>query len=919
MGSQLTPMTGPACPGRPQQEIKHRMTALSAKNIGTMTPLMRQYYRIKERHAGAVLLFRMGDFYETFEDDARTLHRVLGITLTKRSNGQASDVPLAGFPHHALDNYLPKLVRAGLRVAVCEQLEDPKEAKTIVKRDVVEIVTPGVSLSDGLLEPNRSNFLAAVHVSEGAKGMAGALAGVAYLDASTGEFAATEVPIDRLTDLLQTIQPAEILVRKGAPAPPKQGAIVTEVEDWVFTEDFARESLLRHFRTHSLKGFGVDDLTVGLVAAGAALHYFSETQQGRIPHIRRLVRLATDDYMVLDAQTKRNLELVASMQAGGQDGSLVGILERTLTPMGGRLLRQWLLRPLRDVAAIRRRLDAVEAFFASRRLRDDVRGILQPIGDMERIAARVATGRAGPRDLDQLKVALRAIPALVGAVGDEANEALRAVAIDLDALPSLCDDLDRALVDDPPATLRDSGAIRAGYDAELDDLREIARSGKDFLARLQRDEMERTGIPSLKVGFNKVFGYYLEITNTHRDRIPADYIRKQTLVGAERYITPALKEYEEKILTAEDRIAQLESSLFAALRDRVAEQVPTLQTNAHALATIDVLASLAEVAVRSRFVRPYVHEGTDLEIEAGRHPVVEHSLPPGEPFIPNSVRIDPASEQILVITGPNMAGKSVYLRQVGLIVLLAQIGSFVPADKARIGVVDRIFTRVGASDNLTAGESTFLVEMNETASILHNATPRSLILLDEVGRGTSTFDGLSIAWALVEYLHENPAVAARTLFATHYHELNDLATRYERIRNYRVQVQEHADRVIFLRRVVPGGADHSYGIEVARMAGLPQPLIERAREVLHYLEAHPLADAVRDVSSGVGDLPRPAVRSVVPGGPPHQMSLFEAAPPDPFVEAVRERLRTADPDRLTPIEALLLVSSLKRILDDGPS
>ncbi len=893
-----------------------------------LTPLMRQYYRIKERHEGAVLLFRMGDFYETFEEDARTLHRVLGITLTKRSNGQAADVPLAGFPHHALDNYLPKLVRAGLRVAVCEQLEDPKEAKTIVKRDVVEIVTPGVSLSDSLLEPRRSNFVAAVHVNvtegsgRGVAGVVGSTAvGMAYLDVSTGEFAVTEVPYERLDDLLQAVQPAELLVRKDLlPRLGRPGTVCTGLEEWVLTDDFARETLLRHFRTHSLKGFGVDDLEVGIVAAGAVLHYVSQTQQGRIPHVRSLVRLSIDESMVLDGQTKRNLELVASMHEGGRDGSLVSILDRTLTPMGGRLLRRWLVRPLRDVQGIRARLDAVEAFHASRRLRDSVRERMQPIGDIERIAARAATGRAGPRDLDQLKTALRAMPAIREAIETEANAALLEIAGSLDPLEALCEELDRALVDDPPALVRDGGAIRDGYDARLDELRDLARTGKDFLARLQREECERTGIPSLKVGYNKVFGYYLEITNAHRDKVPDDYIRKQTLVGAERYITPGLKEYEEKILTAEERIAQLENELFVAVRERVADAVPTLQADAAALASLDVLASLAEVAVRNRYVRPWVHDGLDLEIEGGRHPVVEQSLPAGEPFIPNAVRLDPATEQILVITGPNMAGKSVYLRQVGLIVLLAQIGSFVPAEKARIGVVDRIFTRVGASDNLAAGESTFLVEMNETANILHNATDRSLVLLDEVGRGTSTFDGLSIAWALVEHLHETPGLTPRTLFATHYHELNELASRFPRIRNYRVQVQEHGDRVVFLRRVVPGGADHSYGIEVARMAGLPDPVIARAREVLAYLEAHPLADAVRPVESGDG-----STGTVTPRAGPSpahlpvagQMSLFAAAEPDPLTEAVRGRLASVDPDRMTPIEALLLVSSLKRLFDDG--
>jgi DNA mismatch repair protein MutS len=888
------------------------MAARKQAGTGSVTPLMRQYYRIKERHADAVLLFRMGDFYETFEDDAKKVHEVLGITLTKRSNGQAADVPLAGFPHHALDTYLPRLVGAGLRVAICEQLEDPKHAKTLVRRDVVEIVTPGVSLHDRLLDPRRSNYVAAVHVDA-----AGTRAGVAYLDASTGEFAVTEVAPSRVEGVLQTVQPAEIIRMKGVDRPKGAAdAVLTRLEDWVFTREYAEETLLRHFRTHSLKGFGLEDLSVGIVAAGAVLHYVSETQQGRIPHVRSLTRLAPDGYMALDPQTKRNLELVASMQGGSAEGSLVSILDRTLTPMGARMLRRRLIRPLTDVGEIHRRLDAVDALYASRRLREALRSMLEPVGDVERVAARAATGRAGPRDLDQLRTTLGLVPGIRELLAEENCAPLRDLGLLLDPCTDLARELRAGLVDEPPSAVRDGGVIRAGYSAELDEIRTLARSGKDFIARLQQDEIRRTGIPSLKVGYNKVFGYYLEITNTHRDRIPDDYIRKQTLVNAERYVTPALKEYEEKILTAEERIASLEAELFAGLRERVARALPVLQQNAHCLAELDTHSALAEVAVRNRYVRPYVHEGRDIEIENGRHPVVERALPPGEPFIPNSVRLDPESEQILLITGPNMAGKSVALRQVGLIVLLAQVGSFVPAEKARIGVVDRIFTRVGASDNLAAGESTFLVEMNETASILHNATPRSLILLDEVGRGTSTFDGLSIAWALVEYLHERPDVAARTLFATHYHELNELADRYARIRNFRVQVQEHGDKVVFLRRLVPGGADHSYGIEVARMAGLPGELIGRAREVLRHLESQQLAEAVGESGNDPGGSARTSgLPEAAPAGT-FQMSLFGAAEPDPLTEAVREKLRTADPDRMTPIEALLLVSSLRRLADE---
>ncbi|MDX1545537.1 MAG: DNA mismatch repair protein MutS [Rhodothermales bacterium] len=892
----------------------------ATKSTKGQTPLMRQYYKIKARHADAVLLFRMGDFYETFEDDAETVSRILGITLTKRSNGSAADVPLAGFPHHALDSYLPKLVKAGLRVAICEQLEDPKYARKIVKRGVVEVVTPGVSFHEQLLTPKRSHYLAAVHF--GTERTDREWVGFAFLDASTGEFAVTEVHVSKLADLLQTVAPAEVLVdkrlRDRLDAVRGPSYVTTPQEDWVFGADFAQETLLRHFKTHSLKGFGVEDLKLGLVAAGAALYYLGETQKGRLPHIRRVARYQSDDFMALDPQTKRNLELVASMRDGGQEGTLVQILDHTQTPMGGRLLRKWLLRPLRHVASIEKRLDAVAALHTGRRLRERLRAELGQIGDLERLAARVATARATPRELVHLKLSLQQIPVLKAILQEEPCEPLRRLADSLTCCPDVVARIEAALVDEPPAAITDGGLIRDGFSEELDALRKLARSGKDWVARMQKQESERTGIPSLKVGFNKVFGYYLEITNAHKDKVPDDYIRKQTLVNAERYITPELKEYEEKILTAEEKIAALEADLFTALRAEVAEAVTPLQLNAQLVAMLDCFCGFAEAADRYGYVRPEVHDGRAMEIDGGRHPVVERTLPPGEPFIPNDLRLDPETDQILIITGPNMAGKSVVLRQVGLIVLLAQVGAFVPADRARIGVVDRIFTRVGASDNLAAGESTFLVEMNETANILNNATARSLILLDEVGRGTSTFDGLSIAWALVEYLHETPAVAARTLFATHYHELNELAARYERIRNFRIQVQEHEGKVIFLRTMVPGGADHSYGIEVATMAGLPDPVIARARAVLVQLESQHL---VVEGGEAAGDsLPRPAegVRSRRPAVPAlddadFQMSLFQPAAPDPEAEALKERLRGLDPDRLTPIEALLALAELKRL------
>ena len=903
------------------------MGKAKTKKQSGQTPLMRQYYKIKERHPGAILLFRMGDFYETFEEDAETISRVLGITLTKRSNGGAADVPLAGFPHHALDSHLPKLVAAGLRVAVCEQLEDPKYARKIVKRGVVEVVTPGVSFHDGLLHPKRANYLAAIRwgTERGNQDHVG----FAFIDASTGEFALAEVHRTRLDELLQTIAPAEVLVDKRQQEKLKTlrstSFVVTPQEDWCFGYDFAYETLLRHFKTHSLKGFGVDDLKLGLTAAGAALYYLGETQGGRVPHVRRIQRYGLDEHMALDPQTKFNLELVASTQHGRREGSLVDILDETLTPMGGRLLRKWLVRPLRKVETIEKRLDAVEALFASRRLRENLRAELGQVGDLERLAAKVCTGRATPRDLVHLGRTLRQVPPIKTLLQDEPCETLRKLAGSLTLCQDVVDRIEAALVEEPPASLGDGGLIRDGFNEELDELRKLARSGKDWVAQMQQREAERTGIGSLKVGFNKVFGYYLEITNAHKHKVPDDYIRKQTLVNAERYITPALKEYEEKILTAEEKIVQLEGELFGTLRMAVAESTADFQLDASLLAMLDGFCALAEVADRYAYVRPAVDEGRVLEIEDGRHPVVERTLPAGEPFIPNTVRLDPEREQILVITGPNMAGKSVVLRQTGLIVLLAQIGSFVPATSARVGVVDRIYTRVGASDNLAAGESTFLVEMNETANILNNASPRSLILLDEVGRGTSTFDGLSIAWAIVEYLHEHAEVAARTLFATHYHELNELAARYGRIRNARIQVQEHDGKVIFLRKLVEGGADHSYGIEVARMAGLPEPVVRRAREVLHTLESQHLTveaaraeeEAAPDEKETGGDglsVPYLKAAAVDALDAAPQMSLFTAAMPDPLVEELKAKLEEIDPNRMTPIEAMLKLAELKALI-----
>ncbi len=869
--------------------------AETTRRFSGHTPLMRQYYRIKERHPGAILLFRMGDFYETFDADAVKVSQLLGITLTRRANGKAADVPLAGFPHHALETYLPRLVRAGERVAICEQLEDPSKAKKIVKRDVVEVVTPGVALREQLLEPTRPNYLAAL-CWPGSKD--NRQVGFAYVDISTGEFGVTEMPERQLAETIQSFAPSEILVessfRDVLAASRDVNAVVTTVDDWTLSFDYAYEILLEHFGTHSLKGYGIDDLQLGIRAGGAALHYLAETQKGALPHIRRISHYSSGDFMLLDPQTRRNLELVAPMYGERSEGSLVGILDRTRTPMGARLLRRWVVRPLTNVAAIRQRLDAVEEFFASETLRSETGGALASVGDLERLAARVSTGRSSPRDIAQIGTALSLVPSIKDTLREARTSAVVQGRDGLDPCQAVVERISEVLADEVPASVSDGGVIRTGFSRELDELRDISQSSKKWLAELQAREAKRTGIPSLKVGFNRVFGYYLEVTNTHREKVPADYIRKQTLVNAERYVTQELKEYEEKILTAEERAAALEAELFSELREFVAGYTDSVQQNARLLSQLDCLRSLAEVARQHAYVKPAVDESTALDIRGGRHPVVEQTLPLGEPFIPNDTALDPADQQILVITGPNMAGKSVALRQVGLIVLMAQVGSFVPATDARIGIVDRIFTRVGASDNLAAGESTFLVEMNETANILNNATPRSLILLDEVGRGTSTYDGLSIAWSLVEYLHNTERVAARTLFATHFHELNDLADRLERVRNYRVQVREHDGKVIFLRKLVPGGADHSYGIEVARMAGLPTTLVKRARTILAALEQQHVQ------STTDAHIPEPAT------------SDDEPSTRDPVLEELAGELRRIDLDRLTPVDALIRLAELRK-------
>jgi len=878
---------------------------------------MRQYFDIKEKHPGTILLFRVGDFYETFADDAVLISRELGITLTKRNNG-GDQTPLAGFPYHALDTYLPKLVKRGYRVAICEQTEDPETAKKagkkIVDRAVTEITTPGVTMSEKLLDHKRNNYIASVYWT-------GGTAGIAFSDISTGEFALSQVSRFQLDSLLQSLQPAEVLLQKKFKNKiPDEliGYNITHIDDWVYEGDYGYKLLTDHFKTHSLKGYGVEELEIAHTAAGSLLHYMQETQKSSLRHLRRLYAYENADYMSLDGSTKRNLELTSSMQEGGTEGTLVSILDETCTAMGGRLLRKWIMRPLKQVKSIEERLEAVEILVKDHNRREELRDELEQVGDLERLISRISVGRTNARDLKQLQLSLAQIPRIKMQIGNSDNLMLSGINERLKLLVEVQERISKALVEEPPASIRDGGMIAEGFHDDLDELREIARNGKKYIAQIKDKLAKEAGIPSLKIGYNKVFGYYIEVTNTHKNKVPDHFIRKQTLVNSERYITPELKEVEEKVLSAEDRSKTLEGELFEELRFYVAEYADDVQQIAQALAELDCIQSFAEVAFRNSYVRPEVNTDDVIDVKKGRHPVVEKTLPAGEPFIPNDIYLDNREFQILMITGPNMAGKSIILRQTGLLVLMAQIGSFVPAAEATIGLVDKIFTRVGASDNLAAGESTFLVEMNEAANILNNATPKSLILLDEVGRGTSTFDGLSIAWSLSEYLHNKPEVAAKTLFATHYHELNELEARYERIKNFNVQVKEHDGKVIFLRKLVRGGADHSYGIQVANMAGLPDVVINRAKEILKNLESHTL-DVSHDGNGAVQktavkkEAAKKVVQNVEKQAQLPQMTLF-GSQMDPNVETLLTKLEASDPERMTPIEALLLLSELKRLV-----
>ena len=860
------------------------------------TPMMKQFLDLKAKHPDAVLLFRCGDFYETYSTDAVIAAEILGITLTKRNNGKGGTKPIemAGFPHHALDTYLPKLIRAGKRVAICDQLEDPKLTKKLVKRGITELVTPGVAMGHNVLNYKENNFLAAVHFNKD-------IVGLSFLDISTGEFLTAEGPMDYADKLLNNFNPKEVLFMRGKREFFEQSFgnkfYTFELDDWVFTEQSARKKLLDHFEVKNLKGFGVEHLTNGIIAAGAILQYLIITQHTQISHITSISRIEEEKYVRLDKFTIRNLELLGTMNEGGS--SLLNVLDKTICPMGARLLRRWLVFPLKDVAPINDRLGVVEYFFREPDFKEQIEEQLHRIGDLERIISKVATGRVNPREIVALKQALQAIEPIKEACMQADNEIIHRIGEQLNACLSIRERIEKEVNDAPPLQLNKGGVIKDRYNAELDELRHIAYSGKDYLLQIQQQESEKTGIPSLKIGYNNVFGYYIEVRNTHKDKVPEEWIRKQTLVNAERYITQELKEYEEKILGAEDKILILEAQLFTELVQAVGDFIPAIQVNATQLARIDCLLSFANVAKENNYIRPNICDDDVLDIRQGRHPVIEKQLPIGEKYIPNDVELDSHSQQIIIITGPNMAGKSALLRQTALITLMAQIGSFVPAESAHIGLVDKIFTRVGASDNISMGESTFMVEMNEASDIMNNLSPRSLVLFDELGRGTSTYDGISIAWAIVEYIHEHPKAKARTLFATHYHELNEMEKQYARIKNYNVSVKEVNGQVIFLRKLERGGSEHSFGIHVAKIAGMPKSIVSRANEVLKQLER----DNQGVSTSAVG-------KTVNNDG--YQLSFFQLD--DPVLSQIRDEILNLDVNNLTPIEALNKLNDIKKIL-----
>ena len=860
---------------------------------------MRQFYTFKNEHPDALLLFRCGDFYETYANDAVEAAKILGITLTRRSNGKnpsGAATEMAGFPHHALDTYLPKLIRAGKRVAICDQLEDPKLTKTLVKRGITELVTPGVAMSDNVLNYKENNFLAAVFMTK-------AQCGVAFLDISTGEFLTGEGTFDYVEKLLASFQPKEVLHDRQMKAQFEEHFgnrwCTFQLDDWMLTEQSSRQKLLKHFGTKSLKGFGVEHLKLGVIAAGAILQYLEMTQHTHLGHITSLRRIEEDRYVRLDKFTIRSLELLQSMQDDGV--SLLDVIDRTTTAMGARMLKRWTVFPLMDVASINKRLDVVETFFRKPDFRQTIDDNLHRIGDMERIISKVAVGRVSPREVVQLKLALQAIIPIKTACLYSDNEEIRSIGERLNLCESLRERIEREIQPDPPQLINKGDVIAAGFSPELDELRSISRGGRDYLLRIQEEEAQKTGIQSLKVGYNNVFGYYLEVRNTYKDQVPQEWIRKQTLANAERYITQELKEYEEKIMGADEKILALETRLFTELVTDMAEFIPQIQINANIIARLDCLLSFAKAAEEHRYVRPVVADDCVLQIKAGRHPVIETQLPMGEEYVPNDIELDTEQQQIMIITGPNMAGKSALLRQTALITLMAQMGCFVPAEAARIGLVDKIFTRVGASDNISLGESTFMVEMTEASDILNNVTPRSLVLFDELGRGTSTYDGISIAWAIVEYLHEHKGAQARTLFATHYHELNEMEKNFGRIKNYNVSVKELNGKVIFLRKLMRGGSEHSFGIHVAEIAGMPKSIVNRANTILKQLEAD---------NAGVGVESRQNLGSTSAAG--MQLSFFQLD--DPVLCQIRDEILGLDINNLTPVEALNKLNEVKKII-----
>ena len=865
-------------------------------NDVVMTPMMKQFFELKSKHPDAIMLFRCGDFYETYSEDAVVASEILGITLTRRANGQGKSVEMAGFPHHALDTYLPKLIRAGKRVAICDQLEDPKLAKKLVKRGITELVTPGVAIGDSVLSYKDNNFLASVHFGKSS-------CGVAFLDISTGEFLTSQGTFDYIDKLLNNFSPKEVLYERG-----KKGMFegnfgskycTFELEDWVFTEATAKERLFKHFDVKNLKGFGVEHLKDGIIASGAILQYLEYTQHYQIGHITSLSRIEEDRFVRLDKFTVRSLELVGCMNEDGK--SLLDIIDKTISPMGARMLKRWIVFPLKDEKSINDRLNVVEYFFRDPDFKDFIEEKLHLIGDLERIVSKAAVGRISPREMVQLKVALQAIEPIKNACLNAENESLRNIGEKLNRCVEIRDRIAKEVKNDPPVLLNKGGVIADGVSNELDDLRKIAFSGKDYLLQIQQREIENTGISSLKIAYNNVFGYYIEVRNSHKEKVPSEWIRKQTLVNAERYITQELKEYEEKILGAEDKILSLEAKLYNDLVVSLADYIPSIQINANQIARVDCLLAFANDARENNYVRPVISDDDVLDIKQGRHPVIEKQLPIGERYIANDVYLDTESQQIIIITGPNMAGKSALLRQTALITLLAQIGSFVPAESAHIGLVDKIFTRVGASDNISVGESTFMVEMNEASNILNNVSPRSLVLFDELGRGTSTYDGISIAWAIVEYIHEHPRAKARTLFATHYHELNEMEKSFNRIKNYNVSVKEVDNKVLFLRKLERGGSEHSFGIHVAKMAGMPKSIVKRANDILHQLESDNRQQGIAKPTAEIAQ-----TRDGM------QLSFFQLD--DPILCQIRDEILHLDVNNLTPVEALNKLNDIKKII-----